>query len=290
MIGGSLSKLGLVLVVAGALVLAGPVFGFSTFAADRGVSVSTAEDPNAILGIDMADSVELDDSDVLVATLTNNIGSEIDTLDVDIQSGILTVSSGFSDQLSEGESTQLYVECGDASGPGSQDISITIEEATSSDSGLTISRNTVTTKVEYDCGGRDTDGDFIITDVRMNDNSVEFDIENIGTSVDLGGVSIDETTTPATEVNNGNNPEILVGESGINSHPDSIIINGEMHDFHGGDRPEIGNEEEVTIIIESFMSGEGSGVNMEGETLWVTLYEQQGGGNPVQQLAISDEE
>lgn len=51
MIRGSITTLAVLFVLAGAMLLAGPAFGFSTLDADRGVSASTADDPNAYLGV-----------------------------------------------------------------------------------------------------------------------------------------------------------------------------------------------------------------------------------------------
>ncbi|MCW8172254.1 hypothetical protein D8S78_05460 [Natrialba swarupiae] len=70
---GATTKLGLVFLVVGALVLAGPVYGFSSIAADRGVHLSTAADENAALGVSSSDgSIDGDSDEAEIVTLQNN--------------------------------------------------------------------------------------------------------------------------------------------------------------------------------------------------------------------------
>jgi len=82
------------LVVLGAIVMIGPTFGFATIGADRSVSVSTAEDPDGLLGIETVyDGSEIvyDDgdgtsNDESVVTVANNLGSDITDFDVQLVS------------------------------------------------------------------------------------------------------------------------------------------------------------------------------------------------------------
>lgn len=288
MTGGSLTKLGTVLVVAGALLMAGPIFGFSTLAADRGVNVATAEDANALLGIETNDGAELGKNQVLtVANLTNNVGSDIDTLETTVQPGILSVGNDFASQLAAGESTSLGIECGDATGTGNETIDFTVSEATSSAAGLSISLETVSVDVSYDCGGRDSGGNFTVTDVRVSNSTVEFDVKNDGTSVDISGLSLDDTTTAATSVDNGPEAEVTFDTALINQTDGSLPIDGSFHEFTNTNKYVVENGDTVTVTIKSFQDND-STVDMTGEELLVTLYEKQGGDTPVEQLTVSD--
>lgn len=80
------------LIVLGSVAMAGPTFGFSTIAGDRAVSVSTADDPAALLGLDIASNVSPGDQTELV-DITNNFDNQ---MDVTIVLGEDAVAEGFS--------------------------------------------------------------------------------------------------------------------------------------------------------------------------------------------------
>lgn len=61
----TITLVGVCLIVLGAVTMAGPAFGFSSLAADRGVYVGTATDPNGLLGVN-------DNSDTADANIKNS--------------------------------------------------------------------------------------------------------------------------------------------------------------------------------------------------------------------------
>lgn len=164
MIGGSLTKLGLVLVVAGALLMAGPVFGFSTISADRGVSVGTAEDPEALLGI-------MDNSGTTSADIHPSTGQEGDVFFLNDNAGHFSVNDISADVLAfNGATTALtasvetaddnndfvvHVRCGDSTlnDAGQLTVQLTAESAIS----LELKRTTMN-QIDVQCSGNSGSG------------------------------------------------------------------------------------------------------------------------------------
>lgn len=131
MIGGATTKLGVVLVVAGALLLAGPVFGFSTLAADRGVNVGTAPTEDALLAIQPTGETPDQQNDAEVLTITNNAGERFDSLDAQAEivsdpNGALAISDGFDSSLDPGAQTGLGLTC-DSGGTGQATVEVTAD-------------------------------------------------------------------------------------------------------------------------------------------------------------------
>lgn len=128
-------------VVVGMLLLVGPSFGFSSFAADRGTDIRTATDSNAYLGIESAGDVsgtELRaDSDPLrVGTLVNNVDESLEVQDVTIQStgdgsvdgSLLAVASPTTgDTIAAGDATDVTVECAAKQSVGPQNIVVRVD-------------------------------------------------------------------------------------------------------------------------------------------------------------------
>lgn len=68
---------GLALMLLGAAALAPSTFGFSSITADRTTNVETAQDPNALLGIDIV-SQTVDGDNVALVEITNNADTTLD--------------------------------------------------------------------------------------------------------------------------------------------------------------------------------------------------------------------
>lgn len=154
MTGGSLTKLGAVLVVAGVLLMAGPVFGFSTLAADRGVNVGTAATESALLAIDSTGETPDKQNDAVVINITNNANERFDPLDaqaaiVEDTGNALAISNGFDTALDPGATTGLELTC---SGGGEGNATV---EVTADASGPTLSIQGVTYShsFSYSCTG-----------------------------------------------------------------------------------------------------------------------------------------
>lgn len=154
MIGGSLTKLGTVLVVAGALLMAGPVFGFSTLAADRGVTVGTAATESALLAIDSTGETPDKQNDAVVINITNNANERFDPLDaqadiVEDTGNALAISNGFDAALDPGATTGLELTCS-GGGEGNATVEVT---ADASNSTLSIQGVTYSHSFSYSCTG-----------------------------------------------------------------------------------------------------------------------------------------
>lgn len=153
-----ISQLAIVLVVVGALVLAGPAFGFTTIAADRMVDVATTDTEDALLGVSDTDQTPNQQNDAVVMTITNNAGVDFDSLETDVEleddNDALAISDDFADQLEADEETGLELTC-EGGGDGVATVSVT---ATGSGSGLEVSDVTEEYTFSYSCTGQDDPG------------------------------------------------------------------------------------------------------------------------------------
>lgn len=186
----TLTVLGVVLVVAGAVVLIGPTFGFSTLAADRAVDLQTADGPGAFVGLDAIENVEIEGQNdpETVITLENNLPTETTyTFDATIPDG-LTVSDesdidpGETLTLgTEDEPAEFILECDGPSGEQDDSawVSLTVEEASAGS--VQVYDATAGTEISYDCPGRGG-ADIEVGNVEADGGSVTFDITNTGTS------------------------------------------------------------------------------------------------------------
>lgn len=183
MIGGTLTRLGVVLVVAGALLLAGPVFGFSTFAADRGVTVDTAsQQADALLGVDSEENIGQlagNDDPQTVATAINNIDDSI-VIEAEIANipdaddSILYADTNAS-TVDSGGAADVEVQCADDQSVGERDVEFRVD---SSDSSVTVSDARFTVTIDIQCGqGGGTIGpvDSGLTAVDASDLSISED-------------------------------------------------------------------------------------------------------------------
>ena len=172
-----ISQLAIVLVVVGALVLAGPAFGFTTIAADRMVDVATTDTEDALLGVSDTDQTPNQQNDAVVMTITNNAGVDFDSLETDVEledeDDNLAIIDDFADQLAAGEETGLEVTC-DGGGDSTATISV---EATADGTGLGISDVTFEHTFDYSCtgaGGGSGPADFDAGDVSTEDSEQRF--------------------------------------------------------------------------------------------------------------------
>jgi len=181
---GTITKLGVVFLIVGAVVLAGPVFGFQSIIADRGVNVGTAADDNALLGLsEGSDAVVEHPDDEEVVTITNNLDTPIDEDDFEttVDAGELEIVEEFEfdDELAPGGETGLVLECGEARGEGSEEVTVTVESAAAG--GVEITDVERTYDVDYDCPGQGTgDAEFDASDVGMDDPEQQFEFDPDG--------------------------------------------------------------------------------------------------------------
>lgn len=154
------------LIVLGTAIIAGPSFGFSTIAGDRSVTVTTADDPNAHLGIEevySGQTITSGDAQSLIR-LTNQFDQPLGGTDGTIDVEIVDVSGDIQDdsalavdtqpnQLDPGEGGNVDVICVDETinGKNTVDVTLRVVEA----SGQTVSVTNATagpvTNVEVQC-------------------------------------------------------------------------------------------------------------------------------------------
>ena len=149
-----IAAVGVLLVVVGAVLLAGPLYGFTTLAADRGVSVSTADGADAYLGLVGTDAaIDDPDDEAEIATLTNNVGSEL-ALAVDV-----TFTDGADDDLeaetpqtvAPGETVAVTVACDGQGGAPNQATTATVTVTEATGDGVTITDVSADSSLEYTC-------------------------------------------------------------------------------------------------------------------------------------------
>ncbi|WP_226480717.1 hypothetical protein [Natrinema amylolyticum] len=131
----TLSKLAVLFIAMGAVLMAGPVFGFSSFAADRGTTVNVPSDQsNAYLGVDNENDIGTlrgDDPPEQVATLFNNLNEDVDIIEFKIHndSDALAVDSpNPGETIASGGSENVTVVCADSVSAGVHDIGVEIVE------------------------------------------------------------------------------------------------------------------------------------------------------------------
>ena len=272
----ALGKLGLVIVVVGAIVLAGPVFGFSTIAADRGVSVTTSDDSTALVGINATGETPDNQNDAVVVEITNNADEEYSSLETNVSiedtNGALAISSGFATTLSAGETTGLELTC-DGGGDGTATVSVNADAFGST---LQVQGVSYSTTFSYSCtgGGNSNNANFEVRSVEFGGDTdeIEVTLENTGQDrAKVKGISIDGTTSNATEVeNNGNgNPSpVVVGGSDVGAN--IVSINGETYDLQGNTKVDPGDT--VVVGIYGFQDDAADPVSVAGEDVTVSLY------------------
>jgi len=104
------------LIIAGMIAMAGPTFGFSSLAADRGTSVTVADDQStALLGVRETGQTPNNQNNAVVLELVNNANEDFETLNTDVSlsdpRNALEISDGFQTSLGQGETTGLELTC-----------------------------------------------------------------------------------------------------------------------------------------------------------------------------------
>lgn len=263
----TVTALGIGLVLLGAVLVAGPTFGFSTIAGDRGVSVGTAEDPDALLGIDSEGNVgELrgDDDPVVVGTLSNNADEPLDAQDVVIDS----ITDGEGTELStdilrvvdpddgdpiESTGTDVTVECAQGENiNGDQEVVIRIGEAGGSTVSIIDSTFSVVIDIQCNKGGGGGGG--------SSGENIWFDFE---TDTTIEQIGVDSEIDDADLIFRGEEPEFevfdeeenLIGNFNTNANNanQAYEANGDLEDVNA----EITSSKEVSVRIGEFGTNSG---------------------------------
>jgi len=140
------------LVVASTGLLFGSM-GFSSVAADRGVSVAVADDDSALVGYD-SDTVDVNGKErVDLVTVTNRLSSEASVTNVTVSTADdVEVTDVAKPTLGPGEAKSIAA---DVHCPGNRSVDVTVSVTVEAE-GVTaaISGDTTTRSFELDCGGQ----------------------------------------------------------------------------------------------------------------------------------------
>ncbi|MFA9417260.1 hypothetical protein [Natrinema sp. HArc-T2] len=275
-----IKNLALVFIVVGAVLLGGPVFGFSSFAADRDADVNVADDTSAYLGIfdnspnQSADVISKNGGEGTVYYLDDNTGT-FDAAAIDAEVIEFSGSStGLVAQVDTTDTTHDFavgVSCGTSDLKDTGNVTIHLN---ASDNPTIDLERTTSSQIEVDCKGKSS-ALFEVTSAAStgdNNNTAVIDIKNNGAAETVKGISIDSTSSSADTVNNGNNPEIIIGNSNVNrnkKNKNKILIDGTEYKVKGGE--DIASGETVQITISEFRDGT-STVEMSGKTVEFSLY------------------
>lgn len=149
----SFAVIGVLLLVCGGVAVAGSTFGFSTAAADRGLSATIAGDQtNAYLGVESEGDIGTlrgDDEPRVAGNLTNNFDEDVEVLDVRIYNddGVLAVESPSPGAtVSPGETDDVTVACAESTGLGQRTVTVEFVEV----SGATVSVESASFDVTVD--------------------------------------------------------------------------------------------------------------------------------------------
>ncbi|MFD1563213.1 hypothetical protein ACFR99_06605 [Haloarchaeobius amylolyticus] len=269
-----IAKLGLVLVVAGTIVMSGPVFGFSTIAADRTTVISTS-DTDALVAVEETGETPDKDNDAVVIEITNNANEAYDPLEaeatiVEDSNGALAISNGFDNSLPAGETTGVELTC-DGGGSGEATVAV---DADTYGSTLEVRGVSDNTTFQYSCTGG-TKGDFEASNPStLGDDfdEIEFDLENVGQEeAKVQEISIETTAADAATIENdatGNAPPVEIAGTGTK---DNVVTLGDVSDLQGGN-VKIGPNEQVNVGIYGFQDTSGNPVPIDGEEVSLSLY------------------
>ena len=270
-----ITKCAVVLLVLGAALLTGPVFGFSTIASDRALDATVENDTAAYLGIfDNSDSPDADvasDSDGEVFYLDDNTGSfdassiEADVIQFDGQTTNLVAQV---DEINTERDFVVSVACGTADTQNTG--TLTVQLNATGNPNIDLTRET-TQSVTVECQGRS--GSFfevVNASTGERNSTAVITLENVGDKQNIKHISIDSTSSGADNINNGRDPEISFSNTDINERNGAIAIDGSQHRLN----QKVNSGETVTVTMREFRDGTDP-VDIYGETIELTLYENK---------------
>lgn len=225
----SIKHVGAVLAIVGALLAVGPSAGFSLLEADRGVSVQTAADPDANLGIESEGDVtgtplKADSDPLRVGTLTNNVNEPLTVQDVTIEligdasvdDGVLAVASpNTGDTIDVGTTANVTVECAAKETVNEREVVVRVDGVEGST--ITVAEPTFNATVDIQCGQGKFTGQVSFTASNVSNDgttqTVSFDPTGLSSNgeatidfsdpQDSGGVDYSNATNADVSVRNG---------------------------------------------------------------------------------------
>lgn len=299
----AIHKVAAVIVVLGAIVLAGPMFGFSSITADRNVNATVSDDKTALLAVNETydgDPIDTQRGSIRdtaeVAELENNADQTFTDVDIDV-----TNIEGDSDTVLEVAEQPDRLDVDDDPQPvevgcsGIEESSgvanITLTYNVGSDSLKITEMKRTVVDFDYTCQDEGelpeaeklvyVDGSAQTSDPGHS-SDLEFTIENTGDeSVVLESFSVARTINQPRELDNEQNAEVLVkpvsGESGSfdgNKYQIMEVGNENVEPFDVAPRIDPGSE--ATITMETFREQNGDPypfdeIDEEGNDLVITV-------------------
>lgn len=215
----------------GGVLLLTSTFGFSSLAADRGVSISTGDEETALLGYNYEEDVgELRrGNEVEVATLFNNLNEDMEIFAADIKLEITTddgetVDSNVLDVEFDDESqnpvtfsddVELLLSCNDDRDIGDSTVIIEIVDAQSVSNEVTISGVSFATAADIQCDGGGPPvggGEIRANDVRGDTQTFEVGTSDRGNlqqaTIDFSSVDFIDYSNAEVEATGGIDPEL----------------------------------------------------------------------------------
>lgn len=146
-----LKALSLALAVVASTGLLLGTFGFGAASADRGVSVSVADDDSAMVGYQASDRLAPVGERVALATVTNRLPGDVSVVSVSVDAGSFTVSDVSEPSLSPGTAAAIEgtVDCKPGE-TGTVEVSVTLEG-----DGVTAAISGETRSFELTCASLD---------------------------------------------------------------------------------------------------------------------------------------
>lgn len=181
------TKLAVVVVLVGTLLLAGPSFGFSTFAADRSASVDVAGDQSqATLGVDSEGNIGTlrgDDPPRKAGTLSNHLAESVDVIDFELHNdaGALAVSDPTpGTTIVSGASENVTLQCAESTSVGVRNVEVEIVEVDGATTAVRGASFTVTVDIQCNKGSGSGAVNFAAADVNVTDTSQTFSFSGDG--------------------------------------------------------------------------------------------------------------
>jgi hypothetical protein len=261
---------------------------FSTASADRGVSLRTADDSNAIVRLDIEDPVQTGSRTRLVGITNNTSGTLTYTVSlVDVTTGTLYSPDGGSGSfvdvtIASGETKAIEIEPATDSGGNEISFDISVD---STDFEFNATRSTFAEGVDYSdpSNYRDDDGGGAIqpTDPSgdiQNPGAVNEQDDSSATAISSGGnedlkvgyalAAVDNTASPyeirfdieRTQIGGGSFGFYLTNGSGLQLTTRQVLSTGEnTYPFSNPENQDIAaNADDLYLIIDSQTNGRGN--------------------------------
>lgn len=207
----SFALIGVLLLVCGGVAIAGSTFGFSTAAADRGLSATVAGDQaNAYLGVESEGDIGTlrgDDQPQVAGGITNNFDEDVEVLDVQIHNddGVLAVDSpNPGATVSTGATEDVTIACAESTSLGERTVTVELVEV----SGETVAVETASFDVTVDIQCNKGKGGGVVgfqaNDVGTENTSQTFSFDGEGLkNKDEAYIDLSEPQSDGVDYTNG---------------------------------------------------------------------------------------